>query len=263
MVKSTRRSLKKRSMRKSSRPLYKKRSFDTAVKKVLLNTAEVKQNVYTAPPTTVGGPGILLNQQLNTTGDCLQLMPDISIGSNNYQKIGNKIQIKSLRLRAVLTFTQPQLTANNTRIGVRMMIIRAKRYDDYLAARTDFATNYTKLLEGTNTGFMGTVQHFITPPNTDYYSVVSDKKFYISQTLSSANTSNNDNINTTKFINMEVPYCKGRVCKYDENFDLDSPTQFPYFMIIGYCKLDGSAADAEGTTYLTLNYTTTCKYTDI
>jgi len=188
----------------------------------------------------------------------MQLMPNILNGTSNSTKIGNQIRLKSLRVRGVLTCTISQTTANNTRFGVRLLILRAKRFSDYLQTTTDFATNYTRLLEGTNTGFLGSLAQFNTPINKDYFSVVMEKKYYI--TLSQG-ASTAEMFNTTKFINFTVPYSK-RLLNYDENFDSDTPVNYPYVMLMGYTKLTGDAADGDGTTYMNFQYTSTASYED-
>lgn len=231
------------------------KSFAQRVKAVIAKDVETKTVVFNNTPTA-------FNQQISATGDCLRLMPAIANGTAENQKIGNVIKLQSLNIRGVLTFTLAQASAANTRIGVRMMVLRAKRYGDWNAAAVDFGTNYTKLLEGTNLGFQGTVAQFNTPPNHDYFSVVMDKRFYMSQSLTSTAGNTAETWNSTKFVNFKVPYCKNRKVIYDQDFSLDEPTNFPYFIVLGYSKLDGSAADLPGTSYLTFQYSATAKYED-
>lgn len=226
-----------------------------AIKQELLKDAENKKVMYSSGNFTS-------NQSLKDTSDVLQLLPFVLNGTGEDQKIGNTITIKSLTLRGVMTFFLPQQTAANCRIGVKLWIVRTKRYDDWLSARTSFASDYTNLLEGSNLGFTGTLTNFNTPINTDYFSVVYSKTYYMSQSLQATTTLSAQNNFTTKFINVKVPYCTGRKLHYDQNFDNDQPTDFPYYMLVSYVKLDGSAADLDGTQYLTFNYTTKLNYMD-
>lgn len=232
------------------------KSFAERVKAVIAADVETKVVVFNSSPTA-------FNQQINAAGDCLRLMPAILNGTAENQKIGNVIKLQSLNIRGVLTFALGQTTAANTRIGVRMMILKAKRYNDWNAGALDFGTaGYTKLLEGTNLGFQGTVAQFNTPANRDYFSVVMDKRFYMSQSFSAATTNTAEVWNTTKFVNFKVPYCKNRKVIYDQDYSVDEPTNFPYFLVLGYTKLDGSAADLPATAYLTFQYSATAHYED-
>lgn len=244
----------KRTNRKGSNKPSK--SFVAKVQKIISKDVETKCAIYSSPI-------ILLNQSLNNTADCLQLLPDITNGFAASQKLGNELRMQSLYFRGVMTFALSQTSPSNTRIGVRLSIVRAKRFNDYLQTRTDFATNFTKLLEGQSIGNLGTVAQFNTPINRDYYSVAMDRRYYMSQSITPGGTTPGeaDTVNTTKIINFRVPYSK-KILRYDENFDSDTPTNYPWVMLVNYCKLDGSAADADGTTYLSLNYTTTMKYED-
>lgn len=249
------RAMRSRGGRKATKRSNKpSKAFVRKVQKIIHKDVETKTTVFSSNVTAY-------NQQLSTTGDCLRLIPAISNGTAENQKIGNVIRLQSLNLRGVLTFFQGQTTSNNTRIGVRMMILKAKRFGDWNAAATDFATNYTKLLEGVSTGFQGELSQFNTPINHDYFSVVMDKRIYMSQSLQSASTLVYDNRFTTKFVNLNVPYSRRNI-HYDQDNSATEPVDYPYFMLLGYTKLDGSAADAPGASYLTFQYTTTAKFED-
>lgn len=245
--------------RKQRRPARATRakSFAARVKAVIAKDVETKVAVFNSNVTA-------FNQQINATGDCMRLMPAIANGTAENQKLGNVIKLQSLNIRGVLTFQLGQTTADNTRIGVRLMVLRPKRYGDWNAGATDFATNYTRLLEGTNTGFQGTLAQFNTPVNHDYFSVVMDKRFYMSQSVTpgGATPGQPQVSETTKFVNFSVPYTKNKKVIYDQDYSLDEPINFPYFMVVGYTKLSGAAADAVGTTYLTFQYNATAKYED-
>lgn len=233
----------------------KRLSFAKRVQKVISKNIETKVAVYTSNVTA-------FNQQVNSAGDCLRLMPEIPLGTGQSARIGSEIKLQSLRIRGVMTFAF-QTDANNSRIGVRLMVLRAKKFNDWNQTATDMnATGGQKLLEGSTAGLQGTLAQFNTPPNLDYYSVVADKRFYMSQSVSTSATNVADTYNTTKFINFEVPYSR-RTLKFDEgNLLFNDPLDFPYTMVLSYCKLSGTGADLAATTYLTFQYTATAKYED-
>ena len=229
-------------------------SFARKVKQVITKNSETKTKVFSSNVTAY-------NQQLNTVGDCLRLMPVVAGGVGEDQRIGNMIKLKSLNLRGTFTFTLAQTTSANCRIGVRVLILKTKRYMDWNAGASDFGTNYNKLLEGVNTGVTGILSEFNTPINRDYFTVVADKRYYISQSVFAGTQGQAAVTNTTKFINMKIPYCR-RNLQYDQDFNVSEPLNFPYYMLVSYYKLGGEAADAAGTSYLTFQYTTTASYTD-
>ena len=230
--------------------------FARKVKIVMAKQVEKKTCTYNSNVTAY-------NQQLNAVGDCLRLMPLIAQGTAENQRIGNEIKLKSLNLRGVLTFTLAQTASANTRIGVRLLILKAKRYMDWNASASDFGTNYTKLLEGSVNGFTGSLADFNTPINKDYFTVVADKRFYMSQSIQAGGaTPGQAQISeTTKFINMRIPYSRRNI-QYDQDFNSSEPLNYPYMMVLGYTKLGGDVADSGATTYLTLQYNTTATYTD-
>lgn len=241
---------KRRVRKQSSKP---SKAFVKKVQRIIHADTETKTVVFTSSATA-------FNQQINSAGDALRLMPQIANGTAENQKIGNVIRLQSLNVRGVLTFAY-QTAAINTRIGVRLLVLRSKRFKDWNQAAIDLGTNYTRLLEGSTAGATGLVADFNTPINNDYFSVLKDKRFYMSQSNQTVGTTVNDTMNTTKFINFNVPYSRRKIT-YDQDFSANEPIDYPMFMCLFYCKLDGSAADLPATSYLTLQYVSTAKYED-
>jgi len=253
---------KKRAGRKrygSSKP---SKSFAKKVQAIISKNVETKVVVHQSNVTAYNAP-------LSATGDCLRLIPTVAQNATQAGIIGSQIRMQSLNLRGVLTFQLSQTTANNTRIGVRLTILRAKRFKDWNAAAIDFGTNYIRLLEtppnilsGQN---LGTLTQFNSPINRDYFSVISDKRYYMSQSLNvSPGTTTNSTVYTTKFVNMNIPYSR-RIVTFDQGFDADDAVDYPYFMLVNYCKLDGSSdvtPPSAGESLLTFQYVTTMKYED-
>lgn len=253
----------KRSMRPVSRRTRKvspTSSFVQKVQKIIHKEVETKIAIYNSNVTA-------FNQQISFSADALRILPDIQNGSGQGQRNGNVIKIQSLNIRGVLTFALAQTNSAYTRIGVRMMILRPKAFSDWNSAAAVFGNvsgigSYTRLLEGSNSGFTGSLIDFNTPPNLDAFSVVADKRFYMSQSQAASTAGGHtvDVNNSTKFINISVPYSAGRTLRYDDNNT--QPLDYPYFMVLGYTKLDGTAQDLPAVSYLTFQYNTTCKYED-
>jgi hypothetical protein len=253
-----------RRVRKAKRGGRGKRlTFAQRVQKVISKNVETKMALYVSPDTnTLTYPfGSRFNQAVNGNADAIRLLPDFLNGPAENQRIGNEIRMQSLKLRGVMTVTIPQATANNTRLGVRLLILRNKRINDYIAATTDMGTNFTRLLEAPQSSLNGSLAAFNSPVNTDYFSCVYDKKFYFSQSLSSTSTNSAEVWNSTKFVNINIPYSRRKVL-FDEGFDVDTPISYPYFAVLSYTKLSGDSADADGATYVNFQFTTHAKYED-
>jgi hypothetical protein len=153
-------------------------------------------------------------------------------------RIGNEIRVQSLYIRGVLTFALNMTAIADTRIGVRLLIVKAKRFMDWNAAATDFATSYVRLLEGVTTGFQGELSQFNTPINKDYYSCIYDKKYIFTQSQTAGGPTT-EVFNCSKFVNIKVPYSR-RKLTFDDNYLGGDPDNYPYFMLVGYTKLDGT-----------------------
>lgn len=218
---------------------------------------EVKTVIYSPNTTT-------FNQYINSTGDCLRLIPPIAQGTTGVTRIGDMVNLKSLHVRGVITLGDLAYElVQNCRIGVRVMIVRAKRYMDWNVATSQFGTDYTKLLEGSTNGFGGYLYDFTTPINKDFFSVIYDRRFYLSRSLTNAPT-------TTSYV-LDKSYCAfskklnfhRRKLQYDSSTNSSTdPINYPYFMLCSYVKLDGSAPALGGTTGINFQYTTTAKFTD-
>lgn len=257
------RKVAKKPYRRVGRKTNPSKAFVKKVQKIISRNVETKSALLVSPvDNTLAYPfGSRFNQAVNAGTDAIRILPDFPNGSAENQRVGNLIRLQSLMLRGVMTVTIPQATANNTRLGVRLLIVRNKRINDYIAATTDLATNFTRLLEQPQGPLNGTLAAFNSPINTDYFSCVYDKKFYFSQSLSSTATNSQETWNSTKFVNISIPYSRRNVV-FDEGFDLDTPINYPYFALLSYTKLDGSSADADGTTYVNFQFTSYAKYED-
>lgn len=217
----------------------------------ILGNQETKIAIYNSNVTA-------FNQQANSSGDCLRLIPQVSSGTGQGQRISNKLKMTSLHIRGVLTFTLGQTSNANIRIGVRMIILRAKRFIDWQQTQSDFASSYTRLLEGSVNGLNGDLSNYNSPCNRDYFTIVKDKRYTMSLSLG---TSPQQVAQSVKSFRFKVPYSK-KTLTYDENYSSTDPVDYPYVMILSYTKLDGSLPDTAATTYLTCQYTTALRYKD-
>lgn len=250
------RTTNKKRMYKKKRMNRKKptKNFVKAVNSVIHKDVETKKQVYISSTTA-------FNQQISSSGDALRLMPSIPQGAANANRVGNEIRLQEVRVRGVITVGLDLTDVALTRLGVRLMVLKAKRFMDWIAAQTDFGTSYTRLLETQGT-FDGSVQCINCPVNEDYYSCIYDKVFYFSSSHVATGGVSTEVWNSTKLFDFKLPYIRNRKLIYDDNYLSGDSTNFPYFMCFGAVKLDGTAASLPTATPFTVQYCSTVKYED-
>jgi len=234
------------------------RPMRKAVEAIVHKEAETKIKMFSSNYTS-------FNAMVNGSGDVLRLLPDISNGTGGDQKLGNRIKLQRLKFRGVLQVgLLAQTTTNNTRFGVRLTICRLKKFDDWNASSTDLATNWTRLLEGSATGMDGSAVAFNTPLNADYVSKVYDKRFFLTMPsyVGGTNVAGDAAVESTRLINFDIPYSR-RFLAYDPDSSTTQPVDYPYFMLISYCKLDGTGAvPGTGESLVQLQYTVKAEFED-
>ena len=243
-----RRNTKKKVQRKP------KVSFDNRVLEVVNRKLETKKAVFQSNYTAFNGPW-------TATGDILQIMPNIPTGSNSWQRVGQKIRLMKVVIRGHIMTSGPETTATSrTRYGVRHAILADKQKQSYKKVDT---TDLAAALEGVSAAgqyFAGTIAEYQTPINRENFTSRMDKKFPMTQLLAEGNDGKaavpRSNI---KFFTKTLTFGRNGRDLFFEGSDV--PINFPYFMLLGYCYLDGSAADT-ATTDLRMAYTATAYYKD-
>lgn len=255
-MKRTRRATKygrKKTMRKRSTKRTLRNTFTRRVARVLDRKAEKKVVIHNSNVTA-------FNQAISSSGDCLRIMPTIALGTSQSARTGNKITIKSLKLQGVIT---AQLTLSGTsqqRIGVRLMIVKARDANSWQLGAANFTSDYTKLIEGQITGFSGLVTDWNGWINRDFFTPLVDKRYRITVGGVAAGQ-NYQTWNSYKCINFDFKKLRNKILQYEPDEDADDPINFPYFMLLGYAYLDGGLPDSLQT-YVTMQYNTKVEYVD-
>ncbi len=193
----------------------------------------------------------------NTTGDQ---------GQYN-MRVGDEIALKSVAIKGFVSMND--LTINqqqNTRIGVRVMILRQRDENTSLG----FVTNShgDKLLENGDlavpgpAAFTGRPLNLIQGINREAFAVRYDKTFYLSQSLGASGLLSNQGPTdkTLKFFQHDLTFGKrGLKLKFTDG-NSDTPNNFPYVMVIGYTNLVDNSAATNGQVNVTMNAVAT--YTD-
>lgn len=246
-AKKTRSNTVKKAVRKVRRT-----NFNRKVKAVIASLKEDKQAF-----TTTGNSLLKFNSGIDSVGDLVQILPGISQGVAENQRIGNQICAKNLNVRGYLKLDVNDVSDSTKlpNVVARMMVVSMKTAGCFTDAQSQ-SPKVASLLKkgGTTTTFAGNLQDIYAPINRDVFTVHYDKKFYLRQDFINAvgasppsTTISQDVSKTVKFFNLNVK-CKNKILKYDEDVGSDIlPSNFAPFILLGYSYLDGSAPDVLDT----------------
>ena len=240
----------KRRVNKRRKP---KMSFDLRVRQVINRAQETKKAVYESGL-------IAFNSGITATADVLKVFPDIAVGGYSWQRVGQKITLTKVVIRGYISTTGPATTsASRSRYGVRHMLCADKQKNDYTLVGT---TDLAKLLEapGADGQYMdGTVETYMTPVNRENFTSRMDKKFPLTQIYEEGDDGKSVARDSIKFFTKTLTFgTNGKQIVFEGG---TTPINFKYFMLLGYCYLDGSSPDV-GSTDLKMSYTATAYYKD-
>lgn len=266
--------------RRGTRSTYKKKSnpikravrrakrtnFNRKVKMVLSSLAEDKQAFL-----TTGNSLSKFNSGIDSVGDLIQVLPGISQGVAENQRIGNQIRAKNLNIKGYLKLDVNDINDSTKlpNIVARMMVVTMKNAQNFTDAQGASPKIGTLLKKGgTTVAFSGLLSDIYAPLNRDVFTVHYDKRFYLNQSYVNATGPSppstiisQDVKNTVKFFNINIK-CKNRLLRYDEDVSGDIlPSNFGPFLLLGYSYLDGSSPDVLSTP-LGLQFDSTLNYED-
>jgi len=242
-----------------------KGAFKKKVLSVLKSQAETKQAWLSLSSTDI-------NQSINNVSDTYRIVPNITNGTADNQRIGDKINLQSLNLRAIFQML-PQGTNQSDavrKLAIRVMIVTPKSYPNWTSGSTNSGIWQAGLLKkgGTTVGFTGVVDDLYAPINSDAITCHYNKVFFCNQgsfyypgaapyTISPVPFEQN---NMVKFVNKTFSF-KNKVLKYDTAIDSGlTPTNMGHFLVVGYVFTDGTAPDS--ATRCRIQFTTTINYED-
>jgi len=216
---------------------------------------------------------------LNGGGNFYKILPEIAqsttgeAGRAYNTRIGNEITLKEIDLHGYLTHVD-SFTSNasyaNSRLAVRVMLLRAKEINDGEVLFNNMPTN--KLIRFGNfdaTGPDGAASFggFALDPfrdiNRDAFAVRYDKVFQVNAPVIIQGLSDPDVgviPSQTKRFRHKLSFGKrGLKLKYTDASDLE-PNNFPYFLCVGYASTTGGSGPENSKVKLTMSCVGT--YTD-
>lgn len=262
---------------RSRRPATGKptKKFVKMVNQIISKKAETKQVSYNLGITQ-------FNSGVNSAGDVLRIVPSLSQGVSEGDRIGDTVSAQKIDIRGHFYINVVPTVANsgssfstaipaNARLMIRAFICSVKKYGNYDDAVTNvggWSANFLK--NGSSSqGLNGSIESMYLPVNTDVITVHKEIKKYITvPVISSAFTpvspttfalaASFSPTDSVKFFNHTLK-CK-KILKYDDtNF---SSQNYAPFMVVSYAHLDGSAADVL-TTVIGATYVSTLSFEDM
>lgn len=216
-----------------------------------------------APPPAIAtglysGRGWALqnNEITSNVTDILQLIPYVTQGDNDFERIGQRIKPVSLTVKGALRITgtliagnsigsPPTVTPQNYHVNLYVLQhVSLKTYSS-LRANNDF-TQLLQTGEGTTTGFIGEALSHALPVATQYYRVLARKTVvlkYAGNVFSAPGVGSVSNahswyanyeFNLSKHLPATLQYPEATFPLPNPQVD-DAPTNSSIFMCMGYC----------------------------
>lgn len=199
------------------------------------------------------------NSQISS-GDFQQLMPLVSQGTDDWQRIGDSIRPTSLVVRGMLSADRSYANTNQELL-VRVVIVSAKATKNLVATSSLWGT-YANILLQPNldsglqvTPFIGNQPELLYPINKDEFIVHMDKVFKICPSSSDGGVEENPAGTRLWKKTIKLP----KKLTYDTG--INSPNNFCPFMGIGYVYADGTGPDVL-TTKIISSVTSRLTYKD-
>lgn len=178
-------------------------------------------------------------------GDAVALIPAVPQGTDDFNRIGDKIAPTGLYIKGRLGLTYNQ-QANNRPISVRVMVVSQRTIRDatFLSAFTPnlllSANDSTAGILDTN--YDGSPRNALYPVNRNMFTVHYKRDFKMTPALDDGTQTG---IESKGALSMVSWGCKVKLPKtlMYYNSSTDTPQNACPFLLIGYCYADGTAAD--------------------
>lgn len=237
------------------------------VVKVIQRTIENKQ-AYSASNAT------FFNSGIDSAGDMVKIIPNITRGTADNQRIGDQITAKSLNLKGFVRFVpQPSSGSVNVakwgHVAIRMMILSLKAGPNYdVAVQNSNSLNALLKKGGTTTAFTGAISDLYADINTEIFTKHYNKVIYLNQSyvMQPAGAGNQSAVSIdvsklVRFFNIKLS-CRNKVWKYDDSLSSGLlPNNYGPFLCAGYVYMDGSSPDTLSTN-LQVSWDTILNYED-
>lgn len=241
-------------------------------KQVVASALEDKYNISIAQSS---GLPIYFNAGINTNLEVYPLLPKIVLGTDSFNRVGDKIRPKKFMVSVVITangnYTSSQINQ------VRLFMLEDKSIRDTLALQQVLATQpgtpigsqllRTGDIGGGTSGFAGYPSQIMLRVNRERYTVFHDRVLECLSGQGQTPQSSNGYVGNQTFVSGEqcwkltftIP--TPAVLKYSQTIS-PYPTNFAPFLCLGYVQPDGNALPDNLLTRVACNWVSHLDYED-
>lgn len=209
------------------------------------------------------------NSTISTNADLITLLPTVTVGTAQNDRIGNKIRPIRLEITGYVSYYTDALTSNTDAkmLGARLFCFQDKTTRSY--ANSIYNFNLLNL-GGTSSNFTGTAMNWVSPHNKEQFIFFADRKMIIQKPFGTTNNSSPTTSNAitgmdkSLFHPFKIVLTKKHlpaIFQYDQADNLSYPTNFAPYMALGYCDLMGKSPDST-TNQLVMEFNSTLYYKD-
>jgi len=230
---------------------YKKRAakssktFVKKVQRIIHADVESKQAYKSLSPSN-------FNSGIDAAGDAIQVLPNISQGTNESSRIGNQLKAQNMTITGAISWSPSAGqfgTFANARLGVRIFVIQPRNYSDTVTALNNTATWMPTLLQkgSTTVGFTGQINDLWAPLNSEAFIKYYDKVIYLTGTYQSTAVGMSQLLGATKIFKIALKM-RNKTLKYDTGISSGIlPSNYAPIFCLGYAHMDGSGPDVLST----------------
>lgn len=191
------------------------------------------------------------NSSINSAGDNITLLPQLLVGTDQNNRIGQNIKPIKLVIRGYITYRTDAFQPAQV-LGVRHFVYSDRSVSNYTMS-TAAGSNFNLLdLGGTALIFDGTLIRYTLPTNKEGFKFYHDKRhimnkpFGYTDTLSTTSSNSITGFDNSMFIPFTITLTQKDLpatFKYDPQLSSAYPTNFAPFMALGYCNILGYGPD--------------------
>lgn len=234
------------------------KTFVKKVQKVIHADVETKQAYHIMAPTN-------FNSGIDAAGDAIRILPNISQGTAENNRIGNQLKAQNLTIKGCVSWSPSVGTFGsfaNARLGVRLFVIQPRNYSEIGEVLANTSTWMPTLLQkgGVAAPFTGAINDLWAPLNSDAFIKYYDRVFMINGTYQATAVGYSQLLGATKMFNIALK-CRNKTIKYENSISTNNPMNYAPVFCIGYSHLDGSGPDTVSTA-ITVQWDTVFNYED-
>lgn len=240
-----------------------KKNLVTLIKSVVTKAGE-KKMVTDYLPASIGNNMTVFNATVNSTADYYPVIPAISQGVGENQRVGNRITPTSCYMDLVVSIRCD--TATSAHITPRVFVVSDKSVK---SQSLQAEINFTSLLDGGGSpqSYLADLKSALTPLNTLQFTKHHDKQFMLAKTYATGPTLANINVGDqydvssviTRRMRLKIPLPKTLL--YDNNLDI-WPSNAAVWFAIGFTNMTNTNEASALLPLLAVSYATTIHYTD-